>query len=267
MSVLKTSLFLLLSLMTLSLASCGINTNPIVKGTAMDFMLSSYNENLPINVYLTDVPHSYWQISYAEPEESDTAVLGDYLTLFNKELDKYPDSLFQAARLENAVIIKKLYIQGQKRSGLPDYYRNTLYLDFTSGTYNKTYQRHTIHHEFYHILEQKVNGSAYWKDPAWARLNDSSFSYGNGGASAQSNSNAYTFVHPQPGFVNEYSMSGLEEDKAEVFAALLTPGEYEKVMTWIATDPILAAKVDYMKNFLQQLCPEINEDFWTRLHP
>ncbi len=249
------------------LGSCASFPSSVAKSTALDFLLSPVSEEFPLNFYFTDVPGSFWRISYTEPEESDETNLVRYLTLLSEELAKHPDALRDASRMQNVVIVKNLAVSGQKRSGVPDYYRNTLYLDFNAGSYNSTYQRHIIHHEFYHIIEQKVNGNAYWKDPQWAAFNEPGFQYGDGGASAQSNSRAYLFTHPQIGFANEYSMSAVEEDKAEIFAALFTPGEYEKIIEWAKSDAILAAKIDYMKAFLNQICPEIDDEFWMRIHP
>jgi len=106
----------------------------------------------------------------------------------------------------------------------------------------------------------------YWKDPTWATFNDPEFKYGNGGAADQKNAGAYYLTHPQRGFINEYSTAALEEDNAEIFAALFVPAEYEKLKEWMKTDTILANKVAYLKAFLQQQCPQMNDDFWNHLH-
>ena len=63
-----------------------------------------------------------------------------------------------------------------------------------------------------------------------------------------------------PGFLDWYSTSGVEEDKAQVFAYMVVHGDL--VAQRAAIDDVLRAKVDRMIELLQQFCPEMNAAFW-----
>ncbi len=62
------------------------------------------------------------------------------------------------------------------------------------------------------------------------------------------------------GFLNAYSRSGVEEDKAEVFSHMMTQPEAFQART--DRDKILSAKHREMKALLKRLCPTMGEEFW-----
>jgi hypothetical protein len=63
-----------------------------------------------------------------------------------------------------------------------------------------------------------------------------------------------------PGFLNHYSTTGVEEDKAEIFANLIVRTSHlERV---ILTDPVLDAKVKRMKKMLQDFSSDVDDSFW-----
>jgi hypothetical protein len=65
-----------------------------------------------------------------------------------------------------------------------------------------------------------------------------------------------------PGFLNSYSMTGVEEDKAEVFANLLvSPG---LVSQRARQDSVLRFKVQRMKLLMWRFVPELDLEFWSR---
>ena len=65
------------------------------------------------------------------------------------------------------------------------------------------------------------------------------------------------------GFLEPYSTSGLEEDKAEVFANMMVAPDYVKQRA--ASDPVIRAKVARMKELLADFCPNMNKEFWERV--
>ena len=89
-------------------------------------------------------------------------------------------------------------------------------------------------------------------------LNDEGFSYGQGGA-AMRDSGAGWYNHLQKGFISRYSTSGLEEDKASVFACLMVDETRKKIMSWAESDEILKNKVDYMIEFAEGVCWEMGD--------
>ena len=199
-------------------------------------------------------PPASWKVRCDAPVRADKKQLDLYRKILAAELGKYPMPLLQKSKLKGIAIVKNLSVAGQRRAAMPDYENEILYLDFQRGAHNPAYQAHVIHHEFFHLLEQELNGSAYFKDPEWAKLNPKNFRYGKGGKKQRGNDN-FALVHPQSGFINRYSTSALEEDKAEIYAALFIPAERKKITAMAANDTHLAAKIKMMLAILHQIDP------------
>ena len=72
--------------------------------------------------------------------------------------------------------------------------------------------RHVIHHEYFHMVEEQVNGSAYFKDPKWAALNTKGFKYGSGGDKMR-DGNVTPLTHPQAGFVTSIRLLGWKKTR------------------------------------------------------
>ena len=199
-------------------------------------------------------PPASWKVRCDAPVRADKKQLDLYRKILAAELGKYPMPLLQKSKLKGIAIVKNLSVAGQRRAAMPDYENEILYLDFQRGAHNPAYQAHVIHHEFFHLLEQELNGSAYFKDPEWAKLNPKNFKYGKGGKEQRGNDN-FALVHPQSGFINRYSTSALEEDKAEIYATLFISAERKKITAMAASDTHLAAKIKMMLTILRQIDP------------
>ncbi len=200
------------------------------------------------------IPPASWKVRCEAAIPTDKKSLDLYRKTLAIEFGKYPNPLIQKSNLKGIVIVKNLSVGGQRRAAMPDYENEILYLDFQFGAHSPAYQAHVIHHEFFHLLEQELNGSAYFKDPEWAKLNPKNFKYGKGGKHQRGNNN-FAFKHPQAGFINRYSTSGLEEDKAEIYAALFIPAERKKINAMAAQDIHLAAKIKMMLGILRKIDP------------
>lgn len=186
-----------------------------------------------------------------------------FWAVFKQEFGKYPKCFLERVKIKEVDFVSGLSVYGQQRYAMPDYVNERLVLDVDNIANDETYVRHVIHHEFYHMVEEQLNGSAYFKDPKWARLNPSGFKYGLGGDKMR-DPNVTPLRHQQKGFVNLYSTSGLEEDKAEMWAVMFCSTEWKKVSPWLKEDAVLAAKVDYLTSFCSKLCPEMNKAFWIK---
>ena len=182
-----------------------------------------------------------------------------YATLFIPEWSLYPPELVKRAALKRIVFCEELTFADGRRNAIPDYEHDTLYLDVSRGDYSPSYLRKVIHHEFFHIVDYKDEGSVY-ADEAWAALNPPGFTYGTGGRSAQGDANTSVLTDKRPGFLNLYSMTGVEEDKAEVFSNLLVDFAY--VERRARKEKVLWAKAELMRALLAAFCPEVNDDFW-----
>ena len=185
--------------------------------------------------------------------------LREYVNLFAPEFALYPRDLIQRSKLKRVVLCSELSFADQRRNAIPDYEHDTLYLDVSRGSYNKTYMRKVIHHEFFHIVDYRDDGSVY-KDEGWGSLNPADFKYGSGGRAAQHLLHTSVLTDKFPGFLNHYSTTAVEEDKAEVFANLII--DSEDLENRIEKDRVLRAKVERMRELLVAFCPDANDKFW-----
>lgn len=229
----------------------------------IDHVISEIEAKYSVSLSYEDIPKSTWDgVKYTTGSQADQDLLLKYLKLFQREFNKYPKEFIKKTELKYIAFVKNLSLSEQLRTAVPDYKKEILFLDFARGSYNTIYQRHVIHHEFYHMIEEQFNGDPYWKDPNWMVLNDKHFVYGSGGASVQARTDMYELTHPEKGFINLYSMTGVEEDKAEIYASLFIEAESRKINMWIKEDAILGKKVKYMKDFLFNCCQDMNSAYW-----
>ena len=198
-------------------------------------------------------PSSWDSVKCEELGDEDQERLADYLTMFAREFGKYSTEYVANSKLKRICFCKKLQVGEQYRSAVPDYYKEVLYYDIYNGYEVKGYHEDCVHHEYYHMVEEQINGDPYFKDPVWAAFNPEGFKYGEGGASVQGVHGVGWYVHPQEGFVSAYAMSGLEEDKASLFACLMVAENRDKVKEWAKEDKVLAKKVEYLEEFVKSL--------------
>ncbi len=170
------------------------------------------------------------------------------------ELMLLPHSFLERIGLRRVLLCAELREAGRPIPSLPNY-RNTLLLDAGASP---AYMRRLIHHEVFHFADLADDGVVL-ADPIFAALNSPSFEYGSGGRSMRERSSA-AFGEAPDGFVSRYATSAVEEDKAEVFAFLMTRPE---AMTALGhRDPVLAAKAAYIRRRVALLSDELDQAFW-----
>jgi Putative zinc-binding metallo-peptidase len=194
-------------------------------------------------------------------KQADAQTIDRFARIFATEFGLYPPELTKRAKLKRVVIASELKFSGQLRTAIPDWANDTLYLDAARGADNKNYVRKVIHHEFFHIIDFRDDGLVF-KDERWANLNPKDFKYGSGGKNAQDIATTSVLTDKYPGFLNHYSTTGVEEDKAEIFANLLVDGHYVDERT--NKDPVLKAKTERMRELLKSFCLEANDEFWDK---
>eukprot|EP00913_Durusdinium_trenchii_P028405 g26633.t1 len=195
-------------------------------------------------------------------KEATAEEVARYARLFVPEFSLYPAGFVKRTKLKRIVFCKQLAYGGQLRAAIPDFPNDTLYLDVNRGSASPAYQRKVIHHEYFHIVDYRDDGRVY-RDDRWKALNPAKVKYGTGGRNAQNNGNTSVLTTRYPGFLNHYSTTGVEEDKAEVFANMIVAQKYVKARA--KKDRVLRAKVARMKALLAEFCPEINEEFWKKI--
>ncbi len=202
---------------------------------------------------------SRWVINGKNPE---TTSLIKYLPIFVYEFSLYPPDVIKRADLERIILCEDLVFDGQRRGAIPDWANNTLYLDVARAAYDPHYQRIVIHHEFFHMIDFRDDG-VIDDDQGWKALNPPSFTYGKGGKFYQSQLGLGVPDNSLIGFLNRYSTTGVDEDKAEVFANMMV--NYSVVDHRAKSDPIIKAKMEYLKKLLWQFSPTFDDSFWLKI--
>jgi len=197
-----------------------------------------------------------------EGRKPDRKNLERYTPLFVREFTLLPPALITKTKLKKVVLCEDLAFVGQRRNAAPDWEHDVLYLEVSRGSYAPRYLATVIHHEFFHMVDYRDDGQVY-KDDVWAALNDKGFKYGNGGKNWQKDKSTTAFTSKYPGFLTHYGTTGVEEDKAELFAHLIVNPAHVKERC--KDDAVLRAKVARMKQLLATFCPEVNEAFWKKV--
>jgi hypothetical protein len=170
------------------------------------------------------------------------------------ELARYPKAFLGASRFERVLFCAGLE---QAKLGIPSLpnYEHTLLLDVDAPP---AFLRRLLDHELFHFADFADDGQVQ-HDPAWAKLNDHYFVYGDGGRFMRGPGVARLQTN-LPGFVSKYATSALEEDKAETFAFMMVaPHAIARIA---ARDPIVHAKVRAIRAQLVRLSPVIDDAFW-----
>jgi hypothetical protein len=207
-----------------------------------------------------------------------------------RELGVYPPGFVRKAGLRALVLGSRLSYKDQKRAAIPVQQTGVLYLDPTFHL--AEYMHDVFHHEFFHIIDValdkvlrfsrldehqresrgRATTSRVWHDPQWCALNVGGFIYGSGGQdcrdegawiSQDSKDKEHETFTYQTGFLNRYSASAHEEDRAEVFAALMRcPPVLAK--NYIRDD-VLQAKAQLLMTRLRTFSPDVGDRFWLRV--
>lgn len=173
------------------------------------------------------------------------------------ELERYPKAFLKASRFERVLLCKGLEQGKEAIPSLPNY-EHTLLLDVDAPP---GFLRRLLDHELFHFADFADDG-VLKRDPAWAKLNDHYFVYGDGGRFMRQPGVAR--LNPDlPGFVSKYATSALEEDKAETFAFMMVAPH--AVARIAARDAIVRAKVRAIRAQLFRLSPALNDAFWRRV--
>jgi len=192
-----------------------------------------------------------------EVQAPDPVALAKYEKLFVAEWARYPASVFRKAKVERLVIGAKLAMNGQFRAAVPAFESGTMYYDAEMGSYRPDYQRVVIHHELFHMFDQRMGQMK--RDPEWSALNPTDFKYGDGGHNVR-NLGAGELTDKLPGLLTPYGGAAVEEDKAELFAHLLVSPNF--VLARMGQDSVVAQKVSLLKRRMAAYDPSLDERFW-----
>lgn len=211
-----------------------------------------------LELQIADSAYTWQARSYrVEAQPAPAEALRKYEPLFVKEWQRYPASLFKKARVRKLFIGAKLSMNGQFRAAVPAFENETMFYDAELGSHRPDYQRVVIHHELFHMIDQRMGTMR--RDPEWAELNPKDFRYGDGGHLMRTNG-AGELTDKLPGLLTPYGASAVEEDKAELFAHLLVNPDF--VQRQAEKDPVLAKKIELLKKRLLNFDENMGASFW-----
>lgn len=166
----------------------------------------------------------------------------------------YPVSLVKRTRLRRVMLCRRLTWLGHSLGGLAP--ADTFFVNIGM---RRGWSIHTLHHEFFHTFDHYV-GQAM-PDEQWESLNPTGFRYGaEGNALSLVREASSELSDRNPGFFNRYSTANKDEDRAEVFAYMMS--EPQMVAARMAKDPVISAKVQWITRLMSAVCPEMDAAYW-----
>ena len=170
--------------------------------------------------------------------------------LLAQELKFYGKHILSVAHVERIILCSNLRdtagtpCDGCTYSAIPD----AILIDISgAGSKLKGFQQ-TFHHELFHLLDYHAN---YYHPTEWCDLFEASNEY------------AATSNYKPHDFVSVYAMTSPLEDKAELYAHLVT--NYQRVQEMTQSSKILAEKVSRLKGLLRQFSSDFDEQFWRQV--
>lgn len=204
-------------------------------------------------------------LSLGDGRGGDAADVERYLRMYGEEFAKYPPSFLQQVRLEWVAFVKELNVNGEPRGatyqrfhwGMAHTPGGGLVYDVRVGRYDEPLIRWNLHHEFFHFVDAF---DFYRADAAaWPALNAPGFRY-NGIRRPRREA----FEHPSPGLLTDYAQKSVAEDRAELFAALMTDEARPRLLEIVESDPIVRRKFRSLVSFLSRLDPAMGERYFER---
>jgi hypothetical protein len=184
--------------------------------------------------------------------------------IITSQIDLYPTSFLGKAGLKFVLICGDIKALGSSPEGLaPSHY------DQSPGVFMLSVQKikkqidagqpqiikHIFHHEYYHVIDSTLTKAVV--DDDWVNINRNPYS------SENLKANVNEILSDGRGFVSNYAKNNEFEDKAELFAYLITKNkEMRSVMT---KDVIIFRKTKLMIERMKSLSGDINGNFWSKL--
>jgi len=207
---------------------------------------------LSLNLILrpTKIFHETW---WYECDPINSEDLDIYVPLFLFEFSLYPVTFVR--RLE----LKSIYFSGdinistdsysQNRDAIPDYSEDVMAMIYSCKVRSVKDIKNIIHHELFHFYDYIEDGVLYGPDYEWEKYNTPGFFYRSGGV----NHREWKALDPAfKGFLNFYSTTGIEEDKAEIFSFIMINPDYYSLVNC----EIIINKIKYIINNLEKFDPE-----------
>ena len=213
------------------------------------------------------IPSSKFKIktfSYKiESNPCENEDLDMFIPLFFLEFLIYPKSFIKNSKIKQIIFVHDIQFTtpfySQERAGCPEY-QQTKSLILAAAERNFLYIRIVMHHEFFHYVDW-IDDNSY-EDEVFEKLNEPNFKYGNGGEFERE---WIKLDKGTKGFINHYSTTGLEEDRAEIYQYLI--GDPDEALN--NKDEIVRKKVKRIQEFVNKFDPNgmgnKSNNFWGNL--
>ena len=182
------------------------------------------------------------------PDKND---LSTYVSETIYLLSGYPVSFLKKGNVRFIMFCSHLFEGSIQPGGIPNGISGVLVMD-TAYTSSISAYCGNFHHELYHMIDYAEDRT--FADTKWAHLNATDFTYGKHGKYHRNASrDAGSGIN---GFITEYAMAAVEEDKAEIFRFLMD--DRGTIDAYAQRDPVLEEKIDALKERLVRFCPDMN---------
>ena len=191
----------------------------------------------------------------------------DVINYLVEEIKIYPLSFLKNSGLKYVMICEKItdkslgFEPGGLAPGHVDQSPGVFYLNlsvlnkFKNNKLKKDYIKLLFHHEFYHIIDSSL--SLMQLDDAWEKINKIEYS-------SELIVGEIGMDTSIEGFISGYAKNNSAEDKAELFAFMISKHqEFKKAIT---DDQILQQKSRLMISRLKSISKEIDKNFWKKLN-
>ena len=191
----------------------------------------------------------------------------DTISYLIKEIQIYPSNFLKNSGLKYVMICEKIedeqlgFEPGGLAPGHVDQSPGVFYLNLSSLNKHKNpkYKKENVsflfHHEFYHIIDASL--SLMQLDEKWEKINEVAYTN-------EPMLDGWGIDTSVKGFISQYARNNSAEDKAELFAFMITKhNDFKKA---IINDEILLKKSKLMISRLKGISPEINKNFWQKLN-
>ena len=197
--------------------------------------------------------------------EKNVTPFKELIYLIKKEIDVYPIEFINNSALKFIMICEELTLNESKVVGVaPGHYDQSpgvFYIsanELKDGKNNprvKSMLKHVFHHEFYHIIDSQLTNVII--DNRWEKINKNKYSK----VEISGDLNLDSSIN---GFITQYARNNQNEDKAELFAMLITKNSEVKKL--LNGDKVLFDKVKLLISRLKSISSSINKDFWNKLN-
>lgn len=206
--------------------------------------------------------------SYDLLGSEDLDELKKYGSIFIDEWSKYPADWVKHTELKKIALVKNLTFGTIKRPAVPDGKDGVLLFDVGYGA--EEYARRVIHHEYFHNYVFSQYDRYDIPDQTWNSLNPPGFKYyenGGGDGCYRTADNCPNEEHPAEGLITGYAGADETEDQAEVASYLMTTGPYNRLKQWMASDPYLAKKAEYIKSHFLAGSSKMDDGYYDAVNP